>query len=92
MYEFPPISKKFEATPKVDLGAFGLAVHTILKDRVVGYILQIRQHGNLVYHLVWNWAQTPADQNKGWNEDTRMHLASVSKYLTAVGLVKSLVS
>ena len=90
-YEFPPVSKEFKATPKVDLGAFGLAVHTILKDRVVGYILQIRQHGNLVYHLVWNWAQTPADQNKGWNEDTRMHMASVSKYLTAVGLVKSLV-
>lgn len=89
-YKFPPITKKFEGTPKVDLGAFGLALHTILKDLVVGYMLQIRQHGNLVFLLMWNWAQTPADQGKGWNEDTRMHMASVSKFLTAVGMVKSL--
>ena len=59
---------------------------------MVGYILQIRHHGNLVYLLVWSWAQTPADQGKAWNEDTRMHIASISKFLTAVGLVKSLLS
>jgi CubicO group peptidase (beta-lactamase class C family) len=91
-YEFRPVTKKFKGTPNVDLGAFGLAVHTILKDSVVGYMLQIRQHGNLVFLLMWNWAQTPADQGKGWNEDTRMHVASVSKFLTGVGLVKSLAS
>ena len=90
IYKIPPVFKDFKTTPKVDLGAFGTAVHTILKDSVTGYILQVRQNGNLVYNLIWNWAQTPADQGQGWTDDTRMHVASVSKFLTAVGLVKVL--
>jgi CubicO group peptidase (beta-lactamase class C family) len=73
-----------------DLGKLGLAVWNALKDKVSGYILQIRQNGTLVHIGVWNWAQTPADLGKGWTEDTRMHLASVSKLLTAVGTVKLL--
>lgn len=89
-YKIQPLNRKFNTTPKLDLGAFGLAVHNVLKDSVTGYILQVRQNGNLVHNGIWNWAQTPADQNKGWNEDTRMHVASVSKFLTAVGLVKAL--
>jgi len=89
-YKIQLLNRKFNTTPKLDLGAFGLAVHNVLKDSVTGYILQVRQNGNLVHNGIWNWAQTPADQNKGWNEDTRMHVASVSKFLTAVGLVKAL--
>jgi CubicO group peptidase (beta-lactamase class C family) len=89
-YKIAPVVKKFKATPKLDLGAFGAAIHAIFKDSVTGYILQIRQNGNLVHVGIWNWAQTPADQNKGWDENTRMHVASVSKFLTAVGLVKVL--
>ncbi|MEN9579362.1 MAG: hypothetical protein RJA70_2371 [Pseudomonadota bacterium] len=86
-----PVAKKdFKKAPAVDVGAFGTAMHTILKDQVTGYTLQVRKNGALVYNLIWNWAQTPADANKGWTEDTRMHVASVSKYLTAVGLVKLL--
>ena len=74
----------------VDLGAMGLAIWNKLKDNVVGYILHVRQNGALVHVGVWNWAQTPADAGKGWSEDTRMHVASVSKFLTAVGTVKLL--
>jgi CubicO group peptidase (beta-lactamase class C family) len=80
----------FKKTPKLDVGAFGTAMHTLLKDNVVGYMLQVRKTDQLVYNLIWNYAQTPADGNKGWNENTRMHVASVSKYLTAVSLVKLL--
>ncbi len=80
----------FKKTPKLNVGAFGTAMHTLLKDNVVGYMLQVRQNDQLVYNLIWNFAQTPADSNKGWNENTRMHVASVSKYLTAVGMVKVL--
>jgi len=92
--KIPAVIKDFKPalTAKVDIGAFGTVVHTLLKDSVTGYILQLRQNGNLVYNLIWNWAQTPADLNQGWTEDTRMHVASVSKFLTAVGLVKVLES
>ena len=68
----------------------GLKIWTALKDSVVGYTLQIRQNGTLVHVGVWNWAHTPSDAAKGWTEDTRMHLASVSKFLTVVGTVRLL--
>jgi CubicO group peptidase (beta-lactamase class C family) len=53
-------------------------------------MLQVPQNGSLVHYANWEWSQTPADQGKGWNENTRMHVASVSKFLTAVGLIKLL--
>ena len=74
----------------VNLGAMGLAIHKALKDSVTGYMLQVRQNGVLVHVGQWNWSQTPSNAATGWNENTRMHVASVSKYLTAVGLVKAL--
>ena len=89
-YRMPPRRKKAARAAGVDLGAMGLKIWTALKDSVVGYILQIRQNGTLVHVGVWNWAQTPSDAAKGWTEDTRMHLASVSKFLTAVGTVRLL--
>ncbi len=89
-YKFAPKVAKFVTTPKLDVGAFGTTMHTILKDQVTGYMLQVRHNGNLIYNLIWNWAKTPVDGNKGWNENTRMHVASVSKWITAVGLVKLL--
>lgn len=81
---------KFNKKPHVNLGAFGTAVHTILKNQTSGYILQVRKNGQLAGNWIWNWAQTPADQGKGWSQDTRMHVASVSKFLTAVAMVKAL--
>jgi CubicO group peptidase (beta-lactamase class C family) len=89
-YKFPKINKSYKATPKLNVGAFGTTMHTILKENVTGYMLQVRHNGNLIYNLIWDFAQTPADQNKGWTQDTRMHVASVSKFLTAVAMVRTL--
>jgi CubicO group peptidase (beta-lactamase class C family) len=90
LFKLPKNAKVLPAEPTLDVGAFGTTMHTILKDNVTGYMLQVRKNGNLIYNLVWNWAQTPADASQGWTENTRMHLASVSKFLTAVGMVKTL--
>ena len=89
-YEFPLAEERFKGVPELDPGAFGLAIHNVLKDIVIGYILRVRQNGTLAHAGIWHWAQTPADVPVGWNKDTRMHVASVSKFLTAVGLVKIL--
>ena len=89
-YELEPAEERFKGVPHLDLGAFGLTIHNVLKNIVIGYILQVRQNGTLVHVGIWNWAQTPADGGAGWNEHVRMHVASVSKFLTAVGLVKVL--
>jgi CubicO group peptidase (beta-lactamase class C family) len=76
--------------PHCDIGAFGTTIHTALKSSVVGYEFEVRQNGTKVYELVWNWSRTPIDGNQGWSESRRMHIASVSKMLTAVGMVKAL--
>jgi CubicO group peptidase (beta-lactamase class C family) len=89
-YRMPARRAKLRARGALDLGAMGLAIWKALKDNVSGYILHVRQNGALVHVGVWNWAQTPADLAMGWTENTRMHLASVSKFLTAVGTVKLL--
>ena len=86
----PVNSKKFKAKPKLDVNKFGETIHSALKDNVTGYIMQVRQNGNLIYNNLWKDAQTPVDQNKNWSENTQMHVASVSKFLTAVGMVKVL--
>ncbi|MGI2902545.1 serine hydrolase domain-containing protein [Tolypothrix sp. VBCCA 56010] len=89
-YDIPVVTRQFAIPPKLNVDAFGKAIHNTLKDSVTGYMFELRQNGNLIYNLIWNWAQTPADLRQGWSEDTRMHVASVSKFLTAVGLVKVL--
>jgi CubicO group peptidase (beta-lactamase class C family) len=73
-----------------DIGALGTAIHAALKSSVVGYEFEVRKNGTKVYELLWNWSRTPIDGNKGWSENRRMHIASVSKMLTAVGMVKAL--
>jgi CubicO group peptidase (beta-lactamase class C family) len=82
--------KTFTATPHLEVAEFGAALYNALKDKVAGYVFQIRQNGNLIHTGIWQWAQTPSDQGKGWTVDTRMHVASVSKFLTGVGMVKLL--
>jgi CubicO group peptidase (beta-lactamase class C family) len=81
---------KYKLNPKLNSADFLRDVHSALKDNTAGYILQVRQNGNPVFGTVWNWAQTPANLSLGWTGNTRMHIASVSKLLTAIGLVKLL--
>ena len=82
---------KFEAkTYQLDVSAFTDAIHKSLKDSVNGYVMQLTRNGNVISNLKWNWAQTPADGSIGWDFNTRMHVASVSKYLTALGMMKAL--
>lgn len=69
---------------------FGQKIHAALKDSVTGYVLQLNQNGNGIYFLKWNWGQTPADASQGWEFNTRMHVASVSKYITGLGMMKAL--
>ncbi len=82
--------KIFKLKPTLDVGAFGTAVHSLLKNQVTGYMFQVRRGANTVYTLQWNWSKTPADGSTGWNENTRMHIASVSKLMTAMGMIKAL--
>src|SRR5215472_2686399 len=74
----------------LDVDAFGKALHAALKDSVVGYVMRLRQHGNTIYTLEWNWAKRPPDGGEGWTPDIRMHVASCSKLITGIAMTKLL--
>jgi CubicO group peptidase (beta-lactamase class C family) len=73
--------------PRLDVNAFGEAFHAAIKDNVAGYALRIGKNGQTIYTLQWNWAQTPNDASLAWNPGRRMHIASVSKLITAMAMV-----
>jgi len=74
----------------LDVDGFGQALHAALKDSVVGYVMRLRQDGQTIYTLVWNWAKTPVDGGQGWGFNVRMHVASCSKLITAIAMTKLL--
>jgi CubicO group peptidase (beta-lactamase class C family) len=74
----------------LDVDAFTKAVHAALKDQVAGYSMRLRQHGHTIETLEWQWAQEPADGSEGWNPERIMHVASVSKLITAMAMTKLL--
>ncbi|WP_263382284.1 serine hydrolase domain-containing protein [Granulicella arctica] len=65
-------------------------LHAALKNSVTGYVMQLQQHGSVIYTLEWNWAQTPSDVATGWNPQVPMHVASLSKMITAISMTKVL--
>ena len=77
-------------SPYLDVNAFGQAFHAAIKDNVAGYALRIGKNGQTIYTLQWNWAQTPTDSSLGWNPGRRMHIASISKLITAMAMTKLL--
>lgn len=84
-FKFPPRPRYY-----FDVDDFGKSLHAALKDSVAGYVMRLRQHGNTIYTLEWNWAKGPVDGSEGWNPDVRMHVASVSKLLTAMAMTRVL--
>lgn len=85
-----PLGRFTAIIPKLDVNSFGQELHNKVKDQVTGYAMQLRKNGAPIYTLIWNWSQTPADASQGWKLDTRMHIASVSKYISTVAMVKLL--
>lgn len=77
-------------TLHLDVGAFGQDLHNALKDKVAGYTMRLRKNGQTIYTLQWNWAKTPPDGSVGWNPQRQMHVASVSKLITAIAMTRLL--
>ena len=78
------------AGPKLDTKQFGLDIHQALKS--TGYVMQLQQHGQTIHSQYWGWARMPLDGGISWHPDVPMHVASVSKLITAIGMKKLLLS
>lgn len=77
--------------PKFDLSQFEAELVQYLEQNAgAGYAVQINQNGTPIYFKAAKYAQTPTDLNKMWSGNTRMHVASVSKLLTSMALIRAL--
>jgi CubicO group peptidase (beta-lactamase class C family) len=83
-------NKQPNPNPKANWNEFMNELHKILKDSSQGHIIQINQNGSPIGNIKWSMAKTAIDGGQTWDFNTRMHIASVSKYLTALGVMKAL--
>jgi hypothetical protein len=76
--------------PRLDVPAFVAELHETMKDSVAGYMMQLRRNGQTIATLQWNWSRRPSEGGLGWLPERRMHVASVSKLITSIALVRLL--
>jgi beta-lactamase family protein len=70
----------------LNVGGFGAALHNALKDNVAGYTVQLRQNSQSIFTKEWQWAKRPQDGSESWTPGVELHVASVSKLITAIAM------
>lgn len=83
----PPI---WPALYRLDVDGFVRALESALTGEVAGYAMRLNSHGSTIRTLEWNWAKEPDDAAEGWTPDIRMHVASLSKQVTAIAMTRVL--
>jgi hypothetical protein len=72
----------------LDVGAFEIALDNALKDGVAGYVAQLRQSGQILFTKTLEYAKRrPQDGDELWKSNVQMHVASVSKLMTAMAMM-----
>jgi CubicO group peptidase (beta-lactamase class C family) len=74
----------------LDVDAFADALDAALKNNTVGFCMRLQKDGKTIRTLDRAWAQTPDDDSLTWTASRRMHVASVSKLITAMAMTKLL--
>jgi Beta-lactamase len=74
----------------LDVPAFGAALEAALEGNVAGYVAQLRQNGQPVLTQDWQFAKRPQEQggSESWTPDVQLHVASVSKLITAMAMTR----
>jgi len=85
--ETPPPSGLFY---RLNVEKLGRDLHALLSGCLVGYSLQLRRYGRTILDQQWNYARTPGDGDVPWAAGVPMHVASVSKLITAMAMTKLL--
>jgi Beta-lactamase len=74
----------------LDIEGFVDVLDAELRLSVAGFVMQLRQNGLPIRTKSWQWAKRPNDGSVTWEADQRMHVASVSKLITAMAIIKLL--
>ena len=93
--EDAPIIQHLPAQPgltyELNIQGFIDALLSALTNLTAGYSLRLRLDGVATLAMVdWNWAKEPQDGSESWTPDVRMHVASLSKIVTAIAMTKLL--
>lgn len=83
----PLLKRAIPIAAKSTVTKFGEAVHAALKDSSRGYAMAVRKNGQPIYNVVWDRSGATTAP---WSLSTKMHVASVSKLMTAIIAVKML--
>ena len=75
---------------ELDIRGFTKALESALTNLTAGYSLRLRHNGSTIAAVDWNWAKEPQDGSENWTPDVRMHVASLSKIVTAISMTKLL--
>jgi hypothetical protein len=75
---------------ELDIRGFTKALQSALTNLTAGYSLRLRQNGSTLAAVDWNWAKEPQDGSENWTPNVRMHVASLSKIVTAIAMTKLL--
>lgn len=76
--------------PQLNVQGFQSDLDTVLDANVSAYFWQIRQNNEVVVSGAKQWARFPVDDSASWTWRRRMHVASTSKFITAIAVVKAL--
>jgi len=75
---------------ELNVNGFIQSLETALTNLTAGYSLRLQQNGSTIAAVDWNWAKEPQDTSESWTPDVRMHVASLSKIVTAIAMTKLL--
>ena len=75
---------------ELDVDGLRRDLHALLSACLAGYALQLRQRGRVLIDERWKLARTPPDGVVAWAPSVPMHVASVSKLITAMAMTKLL--
>jgi hypothetical protein len=75
---------------ELNIRGFVDALESALTNSTAGYSLRLNLNGSTIASVDWNWAHEPQDGSESWTPDVRMHVASLSKIVTAIAMTKLL--
>lgn len=83
---WPPVPVLY----RFDANGFIRALEEQLSGNVAGYSIRLTENGSTIALVDQNWAKEPQDGSENWTPDTRMHVASLSKIVTAIAMTRLL--
>jgi len=83
-------SRIFSFLYALNVEKFEKTVHDLLKSCVMGYALELRSGGDILLSKQYNYSKNYNDGLLGWDADTPLHVASVSKLITAMAMTQLL--